>query len=486
MASDIEQPVQKRAVRDGIGALRATLELVPVGIAHFDSSGRFIMVNERLCAIMGYDRAELLRRTFQEVTFEDDLVECLRLNAELAAGVIPSYRREKRFVRADGSVVWVSVTASAVRDETGAVAFFVGVADDITEQHAAEERRRQSGERLEAALEASRTGTFRWDIPSGDLWWDANLYRLMGRTPREGRFTIEDSLASVHPDDRPRLGRAVARCAAEGGAFSEEFRVVHPDGSVEHLRCIGRTLPDAQGRPAYMTGAATDITLAAKATRMRDEMVAVVAHDLRDPLQSLAMGAGLLAQQSLGAERRASIAQMISRTVDGMQRLLGDLLDVSRMDAGTLVVVRGPIRVAPLLDAVRERFEARFRERSLVLRCECAPDVTRIDGDHDRLVQALSHLVGNALKFSRPPGEVHVRVQRDGAHARFSVRDCGPGIDPKDIPRLFERFRQRDPGAAGGAGLGLAIAKGIVAAHSGRIWVENNPGGTTFFFTLPG
>ena len=117
--------------------------------------------------------------------------------------------------------------------------------------------------------------------------------------------------------------------------------------------------------------------------------------------------------------------------------------------------------------------------------CDLGPDIRDMHADQDRMVQVLCNLVGNALKFARPPGPVSLEARAVDEGVLFTVRDNGPGIAAEDLPRLFDRFWQRDPAAAGGAGLGLAIAKGIVEAHAGRIWVESAPGATAFHFTVP-
>jgi PAS domain S-box-containing protein len=466
-------------------ALRQTLEAAPVGIAQFDSAGRFLLVNRRLCDIFDYPEQEVLGKTFQELTFPEDLEGCLRRNAELAAGLIPHYRHEKRFVRRDGSIAWVCVTVSAVRDAQGAVQFFVGIAEDVTQERHERAQRAALEDRLAAALAASATGTFRWDITTNALWWDPNVYRLMGVPQGDGNIGLEESMTNIHAADRDAVAAAVQRCGTVGGRFCQEFRVVWPDGSQHCLRCVGETRRDEQGRLSHMTGALTDITDLWQVQGELKNVVAVVAHDLRNPLQSLVMGAGVLAQPDVAEEKRASILRIMNRTLSGMDRLLTDLLDASRIEAGTFAVDHKPVDVAALMGELTDLFDARARQHGFRFSCEVSEALPGLSGDRGRLAQVLSNLVGNALKFARAPGEVVVAVRPDGDRLHFSVRDNGPGIPVEDQARLFDRFWQRHPGSAGGAGLGLAIAKGIVEAHSGSIWVESTPSGSTFHFTLP-
>ena len=128
--------------RESVRGLRRTIDLAPVGIAHVAGDGRFLLVNDALCRLTGFTRQELLERTFQEVSYPDDVAGCVSLLTQVATGELPSFKHEKRFVRSDGSVVWSCVTVSAVRGKGGAFAFFVGIAEDITERRAIDERTR--------------------------------------------------------------------------------------------------------------------------------------------------------------------------------------------------------------------------------------------------------------------------------------------------------------------------------------------------------
>ena len=165
-----------------------------------------------------------------------------------------------RYRRPDGSLAHLSVSASPVRDAGGAMTHVVCVFTDASHRYRVEDALRERQERLAAALDASRTGTFRWDIRTNALGWDDNLDRLFGLAPGRTARSLDQFLALVHPDDRERVVRACERCAADGVDFDEEFRVVWPDGTVRWLHDKGRTSRGADGRPAYMTGACVDVT----------------------------------------------------------------------------------------------------------------------------------------------------------------------------------------------------------------------------------
>jgi signal transduction histidine kinase/DNA-binding NarL/FixJ family response regulator len=230
---------------------------------------------------------------------------------------------------------------------------------------------------------------------------------------------------------------------------------------------------------------ATLYARAQRATRMRDEVLGVVAHDLRNPLMAISMYAHVVRDAGLPAEQDGWM-QVLLRNVERMNALIQDLLDVSALDAGRLRVRPEPCSAAPLLAEALQLLERPAHEAGVRLARRMAADVPPVLADRERVLQVLSNLVGNAVKFSPAGASVEVSVAEREGEVVFSVRDQGQGIAPEDLPRVFDRFWQGAGTRRGGAGLGLAIARGIVESHGGRIWVQSTPGaGSTFFFTLP-
>lgn len=225
-------------------------------------------------------------------------------------------------------------------------------------------------------------------------------------------------------------------------------------------------------------------TEATSAIRARDDMIAVVSHDLRNPLQSIASAAAVLQHDETG-ERRAASAGAIRVATEQMERLLQDLLDITQIDAGQLFVKREKIEVEFLMGEARTMFQELARERSIDLQCSVAPGLPPIRVDRDRILQVLSNLLGNALKFVPSGGRIELSATEDAGRVRIAVTDTGPGIEEKNLPKVFERFWRADRRKERGAGLGLAVAKGIVEAHGGDIGVESRKGhGSSFYFLL--
>ncbi len=222
------------------------------------------------------------------------------------------------------------------------------------------------------------------------------------------------------------------------------------------------------------------------AIRMREEILAVVSHDLRNPLAAIHMAAALLLLRLGGDPRSRKQVETIHRSASRMEHLLADLLDMASIQAGRLALERQPEHADNVLGEVMDVHEPSAREKGLILQRSCDLGGVHLHCDRDRILQVLGNLIGNAIKLCQPGDSVTVTCVPAGADALFAVADSGPGIAEPDIPHLFEPYWSAERYAKKGTGLGLYISKGIVEAHGGRLWVESSLGeGATFFFTLP-
>jgi PAS domain S-box-containing protein len=226
-----------------------------------------------------------------------------------------------------------------------------------------------------------------------------------------------------------------------------------------------------------------------QAVQARDEVLAVVSHDLRNPVGTIFSAASLLLELELAPDKRREHLESVKRSAERMNRLIQDLLDVARMEAGALSVEPQRFMVEELLEEVVQSYTSQADKRGIRIRAGVEPGAGEGWGDRHRLSQVLSNLVENALRYS--PAAAEIRVQAEGAPngegLRISVADRGPGISSEDMERLFDRFWQVSRKDKRGAGLGLAIARGLVEAHGGTIGVESELGaGSVFWFSLPG
>lgn len=371
-------------------------------------------------------------------------------------------------------------SAAPIRSSDGKILGGIGVFQEVTEMVKAQESIRASERLLNGIFEI---------LPVG-LWVADPTGRTVRQNPAGACIwggTVEDG-APIAP-----AGGALSRALVQGEtALGEQVRIECLDGTRKVILNSAMPLCDEHGQRAGAVLVSQDITplketeeQLRQALRLHGEFLSIVAHDLRNPLSSI----GLRAQSLLRAipdEQQCKQLKAIESSAQQMNALIQDLLDLARLEAGRLPLVRRATEVAPLIDHVLEVYRPLLAEARLAVGLQLGAGLPRIDVDPGRLSQVLANLLGNALKFTPPKGSVQIEVVAHEGEVRFSVADTGPGIPEPQRAHVFEQFWQADRKDRRGAGLGLAICKGIVEAHGGRIWVESEPGrGSTFRFTVP-
>jgi PAS domain S-box-containing protein len=481
--------------------MRALIDASPLGIAITDLGGHPIFYNPTCEAMHGMTLEQAAGRGWAEAVHPDDR-EHVAASWYKAARTGCTWSETYRFRHGDGKVVWVSCRAAPINVE-GQHVGYIGTFADITALKSAEEALRASEAKLRRIVESGMVGVFYWnrvgditeandyflsmlgysraDVTEGRL----NTYRL---TPPRWRELDEEKLENVRKTGLASQWEKEF-CAADGRAVcvlvAKAMLAGVPDSGI--AVCVDMTdRKQAESEREQLLRREQQARMQAEsAAHMRDQMMAVVAHDLRNPLQAIAMGVASMQQLPMTDSERTRQLGIVQRTAANMSRLIDDLLDVTRLEADQFDIERAPLHIASLFAEISELFETAAREQGVVLSCAGAPDMPPVLADHRRLVQVLSNLVGNALRFTPRGGWISVEARSLEANVTVTVRDNGCGIAVEDLTHLFDRFwRGREKQS--GAGLGLFIAKGIVEAHGGRIWAESEPGrGTAMHFTLP-
>jgi PAS domain S-box-containing protein len=292
----------EQAVRDGQAKLRAIINGSTAVIYAKDLDGRYLLVNHHWERLFGVTAEQTVGLTDYDF-FPPETSDAVRANDRRVLAQGHTVEVEEVVRHPDGSVHTYISLKFPLADAAGTVYGVCGVSTDITERKRADADHRESRERLQAALTASGTGTFRWDIRTGGLTFDENLDRMFGLPPGQTVRAYDEFLARIHPDDRDRVAAAGARCREHGGDFDEEYRVVRPDGSVRWVDDKGRTFRGPDGQPAYMTGACVDVTHRKRAERdlrERDEFNRAVFDSSPDCLKVLDADGRLLAMNAAG------------------------------------------------------------------------------------------------------------------------------------------------------------------------------------------
>ncbi|HYR08413.1 MAG TPA: ATP-binding protein, partial [Longimicrobium sp.] len=503
------------------------------GVFLCDAQNRVVEATGRMHEMLGHPPGALLGTPVADMVVPDDLAATPLRREELARGGMLLSTRTVR--RRDGSVFPAEVASVMLED--GRVECVVR---DITERRRAEREREllvAAGEVFASSLEPhemlrriaalavpahadwciidvlSEDGTLEVaESAAADPRKHDLLRALLERYPHSDspeRHPVGRVLQSGEPVLVPATDPAALRPVAADAEHQRLIDQLDPRSFlVVPLVARGRIL-GAMTLAASESGrvlGARDVEIAADLARRtalevekgrlverlrhalqaRDQVLAYVAHDVRSPLG----GIGLLAEMLIRApgteeERRRSLNSILqaARQID---RLIQDLLDASRLQAGRLRLHVAAEAVGPVIRETVLVLGPAAGQAGVELRLDVPERVPPVLADRDRLLQVLSNLLGNAIKFTPPGGTITLGVRPAEGEMLFSVSDTGRGIEAEDLPRLFDRFWQAERTREGGAGLGLAIARGLVEAHGGRIWAESRPGeGSTFSFTLP-
>jgi PAS domain S-box-containing protein len=409
-----------------------------------------------------------------------------------------SFDAEYRIVRPDGTTLWLRGRGLVVaRAADGKAQRIVSIMADATEHKGVEELLRLERERLALALTAGQMGAFEMDFTGNSLWWSPQMYALFGVDPARFQLTPENVLTLLHADDAQEFVRVRREAIDRHRPFVFEFRVRRDDGLQSWLHLRGQAAYDPQGKPLRSFGVVMDITerkqleqVLRTADRNKDDFIAIVAHELRNPLAPIRNALHVLRHNGAPDATSTWCHEVLERQVGHMTRLLDDLLDVSRLSRGQLRLQRAPMDLAAAIDLAVETAKPVIEAGRHALTVSPAPLPLPVDGDLLRLAQVFANVLINAAKYTPSGGQITVTALTQDGHAIVRVTDTGIGIAADDVPRIFEIFGQANSAidrAQGGQGIGLALAKGLIEMHAGSIHAhsEGLGRGSEFVMRLP-
>ena len=411
-------------------------------------------------------------------------------------GRTPVCAAEYRIQHKDGHWIWISDRGIARRDADGRVVRMAGSEIDITAKKVAEQALRESEERYRAIVESQVEMVCRFR-PEGQILFVNTAYARARGTTVE-RLVGQNFWDFIDPADRSVVRARLESLTSAAPEIAIENRFETTDG-VRWTLWTNRALAfDAAGRPAELQSSGIDITdrklrerEIVRANEIKDEFLATLSHELRTPLNAVLGWAHMLRTGAVPPEKFAPALDALERNAQAQSQLVDDLLDMSRIISGKLVIRREPVALNAVAEVAIETVRPLADSKGVTLEADLSmrPRV-RVTGDADRLRQVLWNLLTNAIKFTPAGGDVYVRTFQEDAAAVVVVHDTGEGIDSAFLPFVFERFRQADATTTrrhNGLGLGLAIARHLVEAHGGSIAAQSDgpDQGATFTVRLP-
>ena len=489
----------ERAARDSEERLRLILEsATDFAIITLDVEGRITGWNRGAERMFGYAEQDIYGRP-GDIIFTDEDRRRGDPGRELATALEHGRAANERWhVRKDGSYFWGSGTVVPLAANGEAPHGLLKIMRDRTAARTAEVELTASEARMKLAMDIADAATWDFDLVNCELYWSERHFRLLGYEPSPtGQADPQMWEQTIVPDDLARVQAEWIRARDERDRFLSEHRVCRADGACLWTRAAGRFFYDRAGRAIRFVGVFFDITeqkrteqALREADRRKDEFLAVLAHELRNPLAPIRTALELL---RVSPDRAAALEQMrplMTRQIAHMVRLIDDLLDVSRITTGRIHLQPRPTLLAELVEGAVEANRAAIDAAGVRLHVALPAEPCVVDVDPTRFVQVLSNLLHNAAKFTDRGGDIVIRgrVETHGTSGVLilSVRDTGVGIPAETLPYVFDLFTQGDDVARGrsGLGIGLALARQLVELHGGRIEASSAGHGRGAIFTI--
>jgi two-component system sensor histidine kinase/response regulator len=512
----------EQALRDSETRFRSYFNLPLIGIAITAADKGWIEVNPRLCEIYGYSRRELESLTWADITHPDDLAGNLAEYEKVLAGQSEGYSVDKRFIRKDGKVVHCALSTRCVRRDDGTPGYFVTVVQDITERSQAEQALRASELRFRQMLQTIPEVAVQGYSEDGiTCYWNQASERLYGYTaaeaigrslleliiPPEMREVVQDSMRQMLTTGRPIPTAELSLMRKDGSRADvlSSHALVQVPGQAPEMFCVDVDLRErkrveqelAQHRNHLealveeRTAALSVAKVTAEtANRAKSAFLANMSHEIRTPMNGILGMVHVLRREGV-TPQQARRLDTIHNAGRHLLSVIDDILDISRIEAGKLVLEDAPLLIEAIAENARAMLHDRAQTKGLELAVEVWPMPPGLRGDATRIQQALINYASNAIKFSEA-GTVTLRVRcveedAAGALLHFEVQDKGIGIDAATQARLFANFEQADNSTSrryGGSGLGLAITRHLATLMGGSAGFDSSLGvGSRFWFT---
>ena len=487
----------------GDAIFRELFEGAPIGMAILALDERFLQVNTSFCKMVGYSNEELRQRTAEDITFGEDIEPGRQLAQNLLDGTA-RYTGDKRYVHKDGKILWVSRTASVIRNDKGEPQHYLLMVEDISERKESEAALHESRCELQSALHANQlimdnSQDVICTVDDDDRFLSVNAAceQLWGYAPQEllGRQYND----FVYAEDRPKTEEAGKQLRATGRITDFVNRWVRKDGTLVDVLwsanwsakdriifCVAHDVTDRARIEKALREAKEE---ADRANHAKSDFLSRMSHELRTPLNSILGFGQLLDRQSPTETQRPRIRYILSAGRH-LLNLINEVLDISRIEAGNLQLSLEPVCVEEAISEALDLMRPLAAERSIGVAPTSPLDkATYVLADRQRLKQVLLNLLSNAVKYTSRRGSVTVSFNDSGNGAtRILVRDTGAGIPVEKLARLFTPFDRlgAEQSTVEGTGLGLALCQRLVQAMQGSIGVNSILGtGSTFWLELP-
>jgi PAS domain S-box-containing protein len=489
-------------LRQNTGLLSTLVDQAPTGTYVVNSQLRFQQVNG--LALPFFERfLPLIGRDFQEIMTALWGPELGRRCAEIFQGILatgetyisPSVSVQRQDIGIEQTFEWEAQRIIMADGSFGVVCYF----REVTEKSNAERALRQSEERMRLATEATGVGIWEWNVTTDQIWWDARMFKMYGvPSTADGHVPYTMWSEAVLPEELARQEELLQQTLRKGGQGAREFRIRRRnDGAIRNIQAVETVRADADGKVICVVGTNLDITqrkadeaALGEAARRKDEFIAMLSHELRNPLTAIRNAVRIAGDAAGDAATAQWAGQVVDRQSMQLSRMVDDLLDMARINRGRIELRRVELDLRTVLDHAAAAARPWLSQRSQEFDAEMSDEPLWINGDEARIEQIFVNLLNNAAKYTQEGGRIQLVARRLGSEAVVSVTDNGSGIPPNLLPHIFDLFTQGDTTldrAQGGLGIGLTVVQSLAVMHGGAASASSagHGAGSTFTVRLP-
>ncbi len=516
-ASDIYRQQAEFTMKYHQMQLQAILDNSNAVISICDVHGKFLLVNKEFEHLFRLTSPEIINKHIKELYPEENVKQELEQHYKVVK-IRQPISFEEKFNFDNEEKIFLS-NKFPIFDETGIPSGVCTISTDVTEINHMHAIMQERGERLSLALQSAEVGTWSWDVKQDKIVWDEHLHTLFGIKPGSFAGMYQSLLNFIHPEDRKRVNDFIQETLKNRDDYHDQFRIIHPDGSVHYIASKGHVYRDADDNTFKMAGICWNITLQKKAEEelhrakemaeslaeqanaanlAKSVFLASMSHEIRTPLNGIIGMTNLLLDTKLPSEQYESL-EMIRISSETLLSVINDILDFSKIESEHMELEEVDFNLKELIEETLDIFSSSAYQKNLGFEANIDPEVpTCVKGDPIRLKQVLSNMLSNAIKFTEK-GEISLEVNiyhdshksKNGDNEfclKFTITDTGVGITPEASARIFQPFSQGDVSTSrkyGGSGLGLVISKRLVELMGGSIHVESLAGmGSIFTFKV--
>lgn len=488
LATVREQKQAEIALQKSLAEIEDLYNNAPCGYHSLNPEGAIVRINDTELNWLGYHREELLNKKFTNLVnakgkqiFQENFPKFQQ------QGFVDNLEFELN--RKDGSILWINLNATAIKDEAGNFIMSRSTLFDITERKLIEKALKESEEKFRQLAENIQDVFWLMDVASQEIIYVSPTYQTIWK--RSCQTVYENPLAwleAIHPDDRERVNAAYLDMV-KTAEYDQKYRIIQPDGSHRWIRDRAFPIKNELGEIVRIAGIAEDITDRQKVEQIKSEFIGIVSHELRTPLTAIKMSLGLLNSgvYNKKPDKYQRMLEIALIDTNRLVNLVNDILDLERLDSGRAVLEKNSCQAIDLMTRAVEGIQPIATAQKITLIIN--PSNAQVWAAADAIIQTITNLLSNGIKFSPPNSTITLSTQLQDKFVLFQICDRGRGIPADKLEAVFGRFQQVDASDArdkGGTGLGLAICRSIIEQHGGKIWVESILGeGSTFCFTLP-